>query len=84
MAYFPTEFLSFRKSLQCSTGINEKKINTWINKRKHAEIEQLLHSSQADRGFKKGMKMLQSFQGRTSEDSGVNFRFMNLLSMSKF
>lgn len=47
-------------------------------------MEQLLHGSQADRCFKKGMKMPQSFQGRTSEDSGVNDRVMSLLSMSKF
>lgn len=38
-------------------------------------MEQLLPSSQAARCFEKGMKMLQSFQGRTSEDSGVNYRF---------
>lgn len=47
-------------------------------------MEQLLHSSQAGRGFKKGMKVLQSFQGRTSEDSEVNYRFMSVLSMSNF
>lgn len=44
----------------------------------------LLHSSQTARGFKKGMKMLQSFQGRTSEDSEVSYRFMSVFSMSKF
>lgn len=44
-------------------------------------MEQLLHTSQAARGFKKGMKMLQSFQGRTSEDSEVNYRFTQQLTI---
>lgn len=47
-------------------------------------MEQLLRSSQADKGFKEGVKVLRFFQGRTSQDSEGSGRFMSVFSMYSF